>query len=146
MSKEYKIVIYLILILGIFLRINYIAQTPITERQHDVYEIQDEGHLGYIYTIYQTGELPKTNNIQFYHPPLFHLISAGWLKAETMLGMELNQALEGLQVLTLLFSSLILVVVYRILVLTKIKDIYKLLIFLVMTFHPTFIILSRKCK
>lgn len=146
MNKINKIIIYIIIIIGLLVRINYIVKTPITTRQHDVYEIQDEGHLGYIYTIYQTGKLPETNNIQFYHPPLFHLISAGWLRAETALGIEFNEALEGLQILTLVFSSLILLVVYKIIEKTKIKDIYKILIFVIMALHPTFIILSRKCK
>lgn len=70
----------IIITIGILIRAMYIIYTPITERQHDVYSINDEGHLGYIYRIYETGKLPDTNSIQFYHPPLFHYIGARMVK------------------------------------------------------------------
>ena len=60
---NYKDIVLIIMILGILIRAMYIIYTPITERQHDVYSINDQGHLGYIYTIYQTGKLPDTNRI-----------------------------------------------------------------------------------
>ena len=139
---NYKDIIFVIIIFGILIRAMYIVYTPITERQHDVYSIEDEGHLGYIYTIYETGKLPETNNIQFYHPPLFHSIAAGWLKINTALGVNLDIALEGIQILTAIFSSLIVVVAYKIVKKIKIKNFYKILIMSVMSFHPTFIILA----
>lgn len=137
-----KNIIIIAIIIGILIRAMYIIYTPITERQHDVYSINDEGHLGYIYQIYETGQLPKTNHIQFYHPPLFHLTGAGWLRINSLLNISLNRSIEGLQVLTAIFSSLILICSYKITEHLKIKDIYKLLINLIMIFHPTFIILS----
>ena len=70
----------LIIAIGILIRAMYIVYTPITERQHDVYSINDEGHLGYIYRIYETSKLPDTNSVQFYHPPLFHYIGARLVK------------------------------------------------------------------
>ena len=142
MSKKTKKILWIIIVIGIILRIIYIIKTPITARQHDVYTINDEGHLGYIYTIYNTGKLPTTNNTQFYHPPLYHMISAGWLKLETLIGIPFDTALEGLQILTLLFSSMILIIVYKLLENIELKDSYKLLIMAVMAVHPTFIILS----
>ena len=38
---NYKDIILIIMILGIFIRAMYIIYTPITERQHDVYSIED---------------------------------------------------------------------------------------------------------
>lgn len=70
----------IIITIGILIRAMYIIYTPITERQHDVYSINDEGHLGYIYRIYETSKLPDTNSVQFYHPPLFHYIGARLVK------------------------------------------------------------------
>lgn len=142
MKKITKNIIFLIIIFGVIIRAIYIIKTPVTERQHDVYTINDQGHLGYIYTIYETGKLPTTNSIQFYHPPLHHLISAGWLRLETAIGIDLNSAIEGLQILTAIYSSLILLVVYFIVCKIRVKDIYKILIMIVMAFHPTFIILA----
>ena len=142
MKLNTRQIITIIILLGVLLRCVYILKTPITERQHDVYTIEDQGHLGYIYTIYETGKLPQTNGIQFYHPPLFHYIAAGWLKVETTLGLRWNSALEGIQILTLVFSSLIMIVVYKIIDKTDFKDKYKILVIAMMAFHPTLIILS----
>ena len=139
---NYKDIVLIIMILGILIRAMYIIYTPITERQHDVYSINDQGHLGYIYTIYQTGKLPDTNSIQFYHPPLFHLIAAGWLKVNDIFNVELDRSIEGIQIITAIFSSLMMLVSYRIVEKIEIKNIYKILIMAVMAFHPTFIILA----
>lgn len=139
---NYKDIILIIMILGLLVRAMYIVYTPITERQHDVYSIEDEGHLGYIYTIYETGKLPTTNNIQFYHPPLFHAISASWLKINDVFNVNLERSLEGIQIITAIFSSLIMLVAYRIVEKIELKSIYKIFIMAVMAFHPTFIILA----
>lgn len=139
---NYKDIVLIIMILGILIRVMYIIYTPITERQHDVYSINDQGHLGYIYTIYQTGKLPDTNSIQFYHPPLFHLIAAGWLKVNDLFNVGLDRSIEGIQIITAIFSSLIMLVAYRIVEKIEIRNIYKILIMAVMAFHPTFIILA----
>lgn len=139
---NYKDIILIIMILGILIRAMYIIYTPITERQHDVYSINDQGHLGYIYTIYQTGKLPDTNSIQFYHPPLFHSIAAGWLKINDFFNINIDRSLEGIQIITAIVSSLIMLVAYRIVEKIKIKNIYKILIMAVMAFQPTFIILA----
>ncbi len=139
---NYKNIILIIMIVGILTRAMYIIYTPITERQHDVYGINDQGHLGYIYTIYQTGKLPDTNSIQFYHPPLFHLIAAGWLKINDMFNVNLDRSIEGIQIITAIFSTLIMLVSYRIIEKIKIKNIYEVFIMAVMAFHPTFIILA----
>ena len=139
---NYKNIILIIMIVGILTRAMYIIYTPITERQHDVYSINDQGHLGYIYTICQTGKLPETNSIQFYHPPLFHSIAAGWLKVNDIFSVSLDKSIEGIQIITAIFSSLIMLVAYRIVEEIEIKNIYKIFIIAVMAFHPTFIILA----
>lgn len=139
---NYKDIILIIMLLGFLVRAMYIVYTPITERQHDVYSIEDEGHLGYIYTIYETGKLPTTNNIQFYHPPLFHAISAEWLKVNDIFNVNLDRSLEGIQIITAIFSSLLMLVAYRIVEKIELKSIYKIFIMSVMAFHPTFIILA----
>lgn len=141
-NKFYKKIIFLIIAVSVILRGMYITYTPVTERQHDVYTIEDEGHLGYIYTIYKTGNLPDTNSIQFYHPPLHHWISAQWLTLNEWLNLDFEHNIEGIQVLTAIYSSLIVLVTYEIMKKIKMKEIYKLLIVALIAVHPTFIILS----
>lgn len=141
-EKIKKQIVLLIIALGVIIRGMYIVYTPISQRQHDVYSIQDQGHLGYIYTIFETGKLPETNDIQFYHPPLHHFISAQWLRIGDFLNIDIERNIEGVQVLTAIYSSLIILVVWQILKHIKIKDIYKILIIAIISFHPTFIIFA----
>lgn len=139
---NYKTLTLLIIIIGVLVRNLYILKTSIYERQHDVETLNSNGHLKYIYDLFKTGKLPVTNDWQFYHPPLFHLIGAGWLKLNDIIGLSLERSMEGLQILTVIFSSLMMMVLYLIIDKLKIKDKYKLLLNAFVAFYPTFIILS----
>ena len=133
----------IIIIIGVLLRTVYIVNTPVWSRQHDVDYLDYEGHISYIEHIYRYGELPASNDWQYYHPPLHHLIGAAWLKINVILfDMPLKTNLESLQILTLLYTSLMLYVISRILARLKIKDKYKHLILLFFCVNPTMMILS----
>lgn len=140
MNKNYKKISIVIIIIGIILRMIYISYTTINERQHDMENAR--GHLAYINEIYETGKLPSDNRGQFYHPPLHHIISAGFLKLQTSLNIEIDDAKENLQILTVIYSSIILITIFFILNRINIKNIYKLIVLLIMAVYPTFIILS----
>ena len=137
---NYKKIITAIMIVGFVLRTVYILYTPITERQHDMEE--DVGHLAYIRTIYETGKLPKSNKWQFYQQPLHHIIAAGWLKVNEFFNVDTETAEEGIQILTAIYSSMIILITYSILKEINIKDVYKIFVMLIIAVHPTFIILS----
>ena len=117
-KKKFKIknLIILFIIIVFIIRGMYIVYTPINKRQHDVHTIDAQGH--------------------------FHLISAGWLRINTMCNVPLERSLEGIQVVTAIISALTLLVSYEIVNKIKIKEVYKLFVMLIMAFHPTFIILS----
>lgn len=146
--REYKLtknlnltkIIISIIGIGIILRTTYIVYTPIQERQHDMEK--DVGHVAYIETIYNTGKLPEHNKWQFYQQPLHHIISAIWLKSNTMCGIDLNEAKEGIQFLTAIYSSLIMIITYCILKEMNIENKFKILVMTIIAFHPTFILLS----
>ncbi|WP_294378395.1 hypothetical protein [uncultured Clostridium sp.] len=137
---NYKKIILAISIIGIILRIIYITYTPITKRQHDMEK--GSGHLAYIETIYKTGKLPENNEWQFYQQPLHHVISAGWIKIAEIFGASLEVAEEGIQILTAIYSCVIIVISYFILKELGINDKLKLLVMTIIAVHPTFIILS----
>ena len=142
-EKRKKIIIVAILfIIAFIIRLIYIINTPITEHQHDVDVGNDFGHFAYILTIYETNQLPDTNAGQFYQPPLHYIVSALWLKAVDGIIQDTDILYESLQVVTLIYSMLLIFVVYKILKELNIKDKYQYLILFVMAFHPTFIILS----
>ena len=72
-----EILLRLILALGILMRIGYMLYTPAFVRGHDLGKcsLDGNGHVAYILHLLQ-GELPPNNSYQFYHPPLFHALSA----------------------------------------------------------------------
>jgi 4-amino-4-deoxy-L-arabinose transferase-like glycosyltransferase len=58
------------------MRIGYMLYTNILLRGHDISNFDQKGHLDYIYQIFSTGRLPVSNESQFYHPPLQHILEA----------------------------------------------------------------------
>lgn len=104
----------LLLFAAVALRLAYVLGTPYTWRQHDV-----EGHEDYIvYLVENNLRLPALSYdprtlSQLYHPPLHHLISAIWVKVQMFFGASLQQGLEGVQALTLLWSNLALLFSWR---------------------------------
>lgn len=71
-----KLVRY-ILFIGFVMRIGYMLFTPCTLRVHDLraLTIDSDGHAAYILNILD-GHLPMSNEGQFYHPPLYYILSA----------------------------------------------------------------------
>lgn len=72
--------VFLLLCMGIVLRIGYMLYTPAATRQQDTFSKNHNGHEAYAWTIFTTGKLPTHNNYQFYHPPLNAFIQAGLMK------------------------------------------------------------------
>ncbi|WP_352401144.1 glycosyltransferase family 39 protein [Anaerotignum sp.] len=66
-----------ILLIAFVMRIGYMLYTPCTLRPHDLknISIDSDGHAAYILNILE-GHLPTSNEGQFYHPPLYHILSA----------------------------------------------------------------------
>lgn len=130
-------IINIIIILGICLRCIYVSYTNYDERQHDIEP--GVGHIAYIEYIYANGKLPDYNKWQFYHPPLHHIISATWMKIMSVSFFSYDELLQGLKILPLIYSILILVISKKILKEIGLKDKYILLVMMIMAFHPAFI-------
>lgn len=67
-------ILCLIFIIGVMIRICFVFNNDVYPMQHDVFGTY--GHQGYITHIADTWTLPDNNISQFYHPPLFHVLSA----------------------------------------------------------------------
>ena len=144
--------VFLIVCLSMLFHCSYCVLSGLYERQHDlgVYTgIGDDqvnpGHLGYIEFIYKFRKLPKINPYElfsYYHPPLHYLISGLWVIFLTGCGMAEELAFENLQVLTLLYSGLFLLVCLKILKLLDAsgKGLYAAL--LLCALHPSLMFLS----
>lgn len=114
-SRQKKIFFVLwFLIVGV--RLFFVLYTPISMpgMQNDLGKLDNsrQGHLGYIYYLAKGGSLiynGAASYYQFYHPPLHHLLCAGWLCLMLFLGFPLAVAGESLQLLTFIYSVITLV-------------------------------------
>ncbi len=160
-DKHYKKIIIIIFLFGILFRAIYVIKSPIKENQYDskigltksledyegFYKQNEKnigvgGHLFYIMTIYKTMKLPNGTGGQYYHPPLFHFLSALWLKGMDFFPLNAKEKIESLQILSLIFSVLILIYLFKIIEKTKISKEGKILSYLLINFFPMFIYLS----
>ncbi len=140
-------VILLIAVSSFLLHVMYICYTAYTVRQHDVGTIGWlGGHVGYVeYFLQHNFQLPNFNPLdawQFYHPPVHHLIAAVWVKLNTLLGTNYNQAIESIQILTLFYSGCITIISYKIFKELNLKKLALIIPFAIVCFHPTLTILS----
>ena len=144
-SLDDMTIIMLLILLGIAIRFVYILYTGSGDRQHDPGGWgTGSGHLGYIeYWNNENFKLPDFDvrtRWQFYHPPFHHWLMAILLSLLSALGVPYQTAIEALQILPMLYSSLTMIVAYRIFRLVSLKGKPLLAAMAIMCFHPTFIL------
>ena len=137
-----KTLVALIMICGFALRLSYAIRYGYNQHQHDVESLQSFGHLSYINTLAFDGALPQINDWQFSHPPLHHFLAALVVRFSDALGFSLNRAFENVQLLTVFYSSITMLVGVKILERCNIKGNALLFCSLLLSFHPTFTILA----
>jgi len=140
-----KDLIWLVFLAGIGIRIIYILYTPVTERQNDVgfFKEGSTHHLGYVYYIFTNGKLPEIDPReawQFYNPPFHYILCAFWIKLQTICGVVIEQAVENIQLLTLLYSGCIMITADKIAAKLGLKGGYRILNMSLVAFTPYFII------
>lgn len=138
--------ILLVFAFGFMLRFTYVLVTPIGVRQHDFYGFTEDGHGGYIKYLYENNfKLPSTDprdTDQFYHPPFHYFICALWWKLQSLIGIENSYAQENIQTLTLFYSSVCMILTYKIMKRFNLSGLPLVVGVAIMAFHPTFIIFS----
>lgn len=138
----FKQAVMLFFIIGFVMRMGYALYTPYNVRQHDIGPINGNGHLGYIYYIFQNNALPNNNSFEFYHPPLAHILGAVWLKINTYFSVPSAMALSGLKMLSVFYTSAMMIVVFRIFRLLPLSKSAVLIATGLFCVHPIFYILS----
>ena len=139
------VIITVLIALGIAIRFVYILYTGSVDRQHDGGNFNDiRGHMGYIKYWYDYGlKLPDYDvriYEQHYHPPLHHWLMALLLRGLTAIGVNFPTAAEAIQILPMLYSSLTMIVSYRVFRLVKLCGNPLIAAMAIVCFHPTFII------
>ena len=142
-----RTLVMLMIAAGIMLRFVYVLYTDSGSRQHDVgFWNWTWGHANYIEYWYKNGlKLPDfdVRTIwQYYHPPLHHWIMALLLKILVLFGMPYEMACQALQILPMIYSSLIMVVSYRIFRWVKLDGLPLIIAMGILCFHPTFVLMG----
>ncbi|MBD5462443.1 MAG: hypothetical protein HDR24_05210 [Lachnospiraceae bacterium] len=144
--------VFMMILLGVLLRCAYVLLSGLYDRQHDAgaytgmgTDFVNPGHIGYIEYIYKFHKLPDLNPYElfaYYHPPLHHILSFIWLQLNIWLGVAEDLAFENLQILTLFYSCLCMVITWKILKVLEIRGngLYIGLAFIV--FHPATIVMA----
>ena len=144
--------VFAIILAGMLLHCCYVLCTGLHDRQHDEGTftgrgdaLVNPGHLGYIEYIYKFHRLPDINPYElfsYYHPPVHYILAAVWVTLQTAAGMAEEAAFENIQVLTLFYSGLFMLLSYRILKKAGAKGsgLYAGLVLL--TMHPALTLLS----
>lgn len=161
-TKNYKLIIAIIVVLAVALRIFFVENTDIATYQFDcgmtetlagengyeaLYTEYDSGnnegrHIDYIMKLYNNWDLPNKIIGQFYHPPLHHTIMALTLKIFDNFDMDAMHKFEGMQYVTLIYSLVLIYVGYKILEHFEVKDKYKIIPMLLFSFYPLCVFLS----
>ncbi len=132
--------IFVLIILGIGLRICYFLYTGYGVRQHDVNG--EGGHFEYIKYIAEHCSLPPSGSYQLYHPPIHHIISAAFFALGKLFGLDESMSWRLIQIVMVFFSSLSLIFFYKILKLINCGNTAKTIGVAAFAFHPANIYLS----
>lgn len=138
----------LILTCGIFMRVSYMLQTAYNVRVHDLGSISltHSGHASYIYWLYKVGDLPATNQGQFYNPPFYHWLCAQVLKIFQCFHKQddIVVLFQSTKLVSCFASCVTLIVIYKICNNLNIPDRSKPLIIGLMAFYPNFYLMAGR--
>ena len=133
---------------GFFLRLSYAFSTGIFLRQHDVsgISLNETGHYGYILQWVMNVSLPSSNGYQFYHPPLFHILSGTLIQIFQLIKPEQTYAyyFSGLAILSVTISFATLYVSKKLLQVLSLEHAGGLPFMVLLTYHPILILLSGR--
>lgn len=149
--SEEKSILYIVFG-GMLLRVFYVLFTDICTLQNDGGTFTgfgtsqiNNGHIGYIEYIYKFFHIPDMDPYEYfgyYHPPLHHIIEAIWLSIQRMIGVPEQLAFENLQIPTLIYSGLCIIVMMHILEECEVPK--KIIPFgmILFAFHPRMMVLA----
>lgn len=138
--------IFTSLIIGAVL-LGYNIYTPYYVRQHDgrnFNQPEHGGHFGYMGYIFYNNSLPTGSPADtwcFYNPPLFYIISATLIKIINFFSNSLELGFENVQLLTMMYTIIFDIYVYKILKELNIKkSIIPTILFIALS--PAMVIMS----
>lgn len=137
-----KTLICLIAVCGFAFRLGYAIKIGYWQNQHDVESLNSSGHLSYIYYIFNNFKLPDSNEWQFSHPPLHHILSAVVVCLGSVFGFTFERSFENIQLLTVFYSSISMLLGIKICGELGVKGKVLVLCSLILAFFPGLFILA----
>ena len=151
-GSSFDFTAFIIIAAGFIIRALYVMSVPYNISSHDLGYFPENGstqvcpgHLGYIGYIYDYRSLPDFDPRtmwSYYNPPGYYIVSAVWYAFNRLLGFSRETSLENLQILTLLFSTVIVITVYKIMLEFFPKNRTLLLMLGLVSFFPFFTIIG----
>lgn len=145
-KKLPKAPVYYVISGGVFIKFCYIYYTEVWNRQHDVIDFGvGEGQAAYIEYFLEHKRFPDFDPRSiwgFFQPPLHHMSAAAWMWLQRRLGVTQKLMQENVQVLTLCYMIVVMVVAYAICKELNMKERGMLITMLLISFHPLFILFS----
>ncbi len=143
---------FIVIIASFVIRLIYIFQTTVGDRQHDLGYATllsdgkiNPGHLGYVEYLVKFHHLPDFDPFSifsYYHPPLHHIIAAFFLEAAHKCGINEPQVYEAIQIPTFIYSCVLVVITYYILRHFCKDEKYITIPLALVAFHPGFIYMT----
>ena len=100
--------LWIVLVLAVALRVTYLAKTPYTVREHDV-----AAHIDYIHYMAEHWSVPPADDgWEFHQPPFYYAVAGLVWSAGTAAGWERDSILIGIQILSILFSVLFVIIAW----------------------------------
>ena len=150
MTQE-KSLLYVVF-LGMLMRVSYVLFMDIWTLQNDGGTFTgfgtpdiNNGHIGYVEYIYKFFHIPDMDPYEhfgYYHPPLHHIIEAVWMTIQRLLGVPEVLAFENLQIPTLIYSGLCMIVMLHILEESGVKERFFTLGMLLFAFYPRMMVFA----
>ena len=143
--KKENIITYAILLLGVVARVVACVLASPTEFQHDV--TFESGHFDYAKYIYKNWHLADTNYYEFAQPPINAYMQAIVMKIASFLKSShtgLMQLYSYSKFLTLIYSILTLIIIYKIIKEFDLPSFAKNLFLGIMALYPGLIIMTTQ--
>ncbi len=135
-------VVSLVIIAGVIMRSGYTIYTHVFTRCMDMNRNNPNGtgHWGYLYHVLH-GHLPPSNEYQFYHPPLYYIVSAIFLRTmEFFTGADIENNLDNYlymaQTVSCIASCITLIAFSKIMDELKIRKSVQIIPMAIMAFYP----------
>ena len=142
-------ILAVISIAAIALRTFYVLYTGAEQRQHDMGEFDSDlgnnYHAEYIEYLIENHRLLNENVVQhwqFYHPPLHHIICAGFFSIYRNLAPSMAHNWDALQCLSLVYSLITLVLARRFVELWNLSPKGRIIYYLAIAFQPQLIVFA----